>query len=215
MTIEKGRFISIHGIDGTGKDTAAISVSEKLTQHGLPVINYDVYKDHLENPHKEKKDAADKSEDLENRLAVYLESMMYHSDNIKKLLDEGYYVVKSRYVDDIRAHFGHLGISPERVEEINKLFPMVQPDLKVVLVVDEDERQRRVLGRKNPTPQDLEPKVEGSRIKYFEDVLIDAVEASPPESALFVNTGNFDPSEVAEKIVNHLLAKQHVRRKRI
>jgi len=47
---------------------------------------------------------------------------MYHSEQIEKLLSQGYHVVKSRYLDDIKAHFSYLGIEPEKLSEIEKNF---------------------------------------------------------------------------------------------
>jgi hypothetical protein len=47
--------------------------------------------------------------------------MMYHSNEIESLLKQGFHVVKSRYLDDVRAHFLHLGISKERLMDIEKI----------------------------------------------------------------------------------------------
>lgn len=204
---KKGKFISIHGIDGTGKTSTAAAVTNHLVTAGIPSINYDVYKNGIKNPHSDKKKEADQMGTLEDRLAVYLESMMYHSDAIETLLEQGFYVVKSRYLDDICVHFRHLGISQEIMEEFMKKFPMVQPDLKVILQLTETKRRQRINStREILDANDLDEKTVDSRAHFFEDYLLKAAEAAPVGSVLHVDTGECDIYEVSRKIIDRILA---------
>ena len=38
---KRGKFTTVHGIDGTGKTTATANVVEKMKKSGMPSINYD------------------------------------------------------------------------------------------------------------------------------------------------------------------------------
>lgn len=203
----RGKFVSVHGIDGTGKTSTAQAVVDKLEVIGVPSVNYDILRSQNGSPLGEKKKEIDRTGTLEDRLAVYLESMMYHGEAIEALLAQGFHVVKSRYLDDVCAHFAHLGISQEKIEEFKKKFPMVQPDLKVILQLTEAERRRRInTTREVLNDNDLDEKMPGSRAYFFEDYLLKAAQVAPLGSVLHVDTGECDTDAVARKIIDHMLA---------
>ena len=204
-----GEFVSIHGIDGTGKTTTTKELVETLNKSGKKTINYDDYKEDLENPHTTRKKEARDSGILEDELAAYLESMMYHSDQIEELLSQGYHVVKSRYLDDIKAHFSHLGIEKEKLEELEAKFPMVQPDLKVILLLEESKRRERLNDRGVLNERDLEEKNPDTRLGYFEDYLLKTSEESAKDSVLHVDTGTLDATQVAKKIIDHIINQKN------
>jgi len=201
----RGKFISIHGIDGTGKTTTSQEVVNNLRDSGILAINYDTHKEKISNPHELKKKEIDKSGSLEEKLAVYLESMMYHSDEIYSLLSRGFHVVKSRYLDDIKANFLHLGISQEKMMEIASKFPMVQPDLNVILLLDEVERRKRINIKGILDDRDIEVKKIGTRLGFFEDYLLKAAREAPIDSVLHIDTSVNSINEVTKKIVDHLM----------
>lgn len=208
MPEKMGEFITVHGIDGTGKTTTTKKVVDVLNQSGEKAVNYDEYKEGVENPHTDKKEEAKESGALDDQLAAYLESMMYHSTQIEKLLAQGYHVVKSRYLDDIKAHFSHLGIAEEKLIELGEKFPMVQPDLKVILLLEESERRRRLDDRGVLNERDSEPKNPNTRLGYFEDYLLRASEEAPADSVLHVDTGTLDATQVAKKIIDHIISQK-------
>lgn len=201
---ERGKFVSLHGIDGTGKSTVARSIATLLEAEGKPVINYDEFKDTIPNPHAAEKARADAEGSLEERVAAHLTSTMYHSDRIRDLTNQGYHVVKSRYLDDVMAHFSHLGVPAERLRELSSAFPAVQPELKVILTTIETERRRRINARPVIDEQDKEEKIDGSRALYFEDYLRNAAREAPGKFLLLDNTG-IDADEVARQIIDRLM----------
>ncbi len=158
MSEKIGKFISIHGIDGTGKTSTAKEIVDVLKKSGEKVINYDIYKESVKNPHATRKREIKETGTLEDQLAIYLESMMFHSTQIEKFLSQNYHVVKSRYLEDIKAHFSHLGVGEEKIKELEGKFPMVQPDLKVILLLDEIKRRSRISERGALNGRDLEEK---------------------------------------------------------
>lgn len=202
---DRGRFVTIHGIDGTGKTSTTQKVVEGLGDIGERAINYDIHKETGFNPFSDIKNEVDKHGSIEERLTVYLESMMYHSTEIDSLIQQGFHVIKSRYLDDIKANFSYLGISPEKVKELEKRFPMIQPDLKVILLLEETERRRRINIRGISDDRDLEERKPGSRLDFFENYLIEAVKGARAGSALFIDTGSLNCNEVAKKIIDHIL----------
>jgi len=109
--------------------------------------------------------------------------MMYHSEQIEKLLSQGYHVVKSRYLDDIKAHFSHLGIEPDKLSEIEKKFPLVQPNLKVILALDEDERRRRINYRGVLNERDEGIKNQNTRLGFLK--IIYYKQPKMPQRALY------------------------------
>lgn len=207
LGVSRGRFISVHGIDGTGKTTTTLAAVDALNAAGIPAINYDTYKEGEKNPYAEKKNLADREGSLEERLAAYLESMMYHGERIEALLAQGFHVVKSRYLDDILAHFNHLGVSEDVMEALRKKFPMVQPDLKVILRLTEPERRQRIDVRGVLDEKDLEEKRPGSRLQSFEEYLLRATEHASSDSVLHVDTGSCDVNEVSRRIIDRILAR--------
>jgi thymidylate kinase len=205
METKRGRLITVHGIDGTGKTTTTERVSTELQNRGHKAVNYDTFKSGRRNPFSEKKDRADKFGTPEERLVAYLESTMFHSDQINELLDAGFDVVKSRYLDDVLAHHSHLGVSEEVIAENLKKFPIAQPDLKVILTLDEAKRRERIGERGILDERDEEHKIEGSRLRYFEDYLKSAAEKAAPGTVLSLDSGTLNLDEVVEKIMTHLL----------
>lgn len=207
MSVERGKLVTIHGIDGTGKTTVAREVERELAARAIPVINYDDYKSTKENPIASKKDVADKHGSLEERLAAHLESTSYHSSEIDGLLAKGFHVVKSRYLDDVMAHFVHLGVPQEKLDEMIGRFPIIQPDLKVILTVDESVRAKRVRERPDATVQDMDTKVGGSRAQFFEDYVRRVLQESGGKAFLELDTSSQSARDVSKIIVDGILTK--------
>lgn len=207
MSIERGKFISIHGIDGTGKTETARAVQREVVRRGYEAVNYDDHQARKANPHREKKEALDARGSVEDRLTAHLESTMYHSDQIDSLLAQGYHVVKSRYLDDVMANFAHLGVSQDYMDTIVRKFPVVQPDLKVILTVEEPERIRRIQNRQDATEVDKEEKKTGSHLLFLEEYLKNITSQSDGVARLSLDTGSLDSNQVARSIVDHLLTR--------
>lgn len=202
---KRGKFITIHGIDGTGKTTTTANIVEKMKKSEILAINYDNFKKSLNNPYAQKKKEIKENGTLEEKLAIYLESMMYHSDQIEQLLAKGYHVVKSRYLDDIKAHFSHLGVDQGVLGKLESKFPMIQPDLKVILVLDEEERRKRIQDRGILNERDEEVKKIDSRLGFFEDYLLKISREAQPKSVLYVDSGILNINEVSKIIINRII----------
>jgi thymidylate kinase len=199
-------FITFHGIDGTGKTTTAENVTQKLVTHNTKTINYDVYEcDHVKNPFAPAKEGVKNEASPSSQLAFYLGSTIYHSDRIRTLLDEGFTVVKSRYIDDVLAHHTQLGV--KHAKEIADLFPIIQPDLRVILTTDEAARRERIFTRDELDSNDEDVRQAGSRLDFFEHYLLDnAEDLIKIGKAIKIDTTNIDPEQVADKVIDHLFS---------
>ena len=58
------------------------------------------------------------------------------------------------------------------VQQIARLFPILQPDLRVVLTLPEEVRRQRVVYRGKIDTRDKDVKVAGSRADFFERFLV-------------------------------------------
>lgn len=204
--IENGVFVTIHGIDGTGKTTTAAEIQTLLNTQGFPVINYDVYeKEHLQNPFALSKKQVIAEASPEAQFAYYLGSTLYHGEQIRRLTEQGFMVVKSRYLDDVLAHHAHLGV--ENTVEIAKLLPILQPDLKVILTLPEAIRRQRIVHRGEIDEKDKEVRKTGSRLNFFENFLLRHNELLLASGqAVRIDTSILEPIQVAERIassINH------------
>ena len=135
--------------------------------------------------------------------------MLYHSSVIEHLIAESNAVVRSRYVDDVIAHHAHLDVP--YVQQIARLFPILQPDLRVVLTLPEEVRRQRVAYRGKIDSRDEDVKVAGSRADFFERFLVyTAHQLLDSGKALIIDTSIRSPYEVVECIVDHLITIQAI-----
>lgn len=209
MRPERSPFVTIHGIDGTGKTATTAALATALENRGIATVNYDLHELQLSNPFSAAKERVLRETSPAAQLAFYLGSTLYHSDQISQLVIDGYAVVKSRYLDDVLAHHEHLGV--ENVQAIAALFPVVQPDFQVVLTLSEHERRRRIEERGIVDAYDLVEKVAGSRMEYFENYLLTHTQALQDIGrAMHIQTDTIKPQEVAEEIIKYMLRQAFI-----
>ncbi len=195
---ERPTFITLHGIDGTGKTTTAARVTTRLSNSGLRVVNYDVYEnENTDNPFSLAKKRVLQDASPHAQFAYFLGSTLYHSSQIENLIGDGNHVLKSRYVDDVVAHHSHIGV--QDADAIASMFPILQPDFKVILTLEENVRRQRILNRGELDDRDKEVRTAESRLDYFEKYLLDRNDALLRSgNALKLDTTESEPEEIAE-----------------
>jgi thymidylate kinase len=190
---EQARFITVHGIDGTGKTTLVAALKTALEQMGI-----DVAPDSSVKPstpwRKFRSDFGDMTPT--QRLFYKLGSKAAEGERIAEGIHEGRTTVKDRWVIDVLADETHKGaVAPREV------YPSIlQPDLAVVLWCSEDERVSRIANRPDATPDDLIPLQPGTRADYFHTYLIDHIAGSAADS-LTLNTTQSPPEELAQIVL--------------
>jgi len=177
-------FITIHGIDGTGKTSAARNVAHILTNHNMAAINYDDITDEV-IPSPLESDST-------------LAKKISQSALIASYLVDGTSIVRDRWLIDVHADRGFKGASVATPQGI------ITPDYSFVLTCDDSVRMQRVLERGNPTEEDLIPNREGTRAHYFEQYLLHRI-GEFARLAIIIDTTELSQDEVAETITNHLL----------
>lgn len=154
-----GAFVTIHGIDGTGKTTIAKTISQAFQAEF--VMSY--YFEDLDIPRQ--------PVNVTNETNGYQRSVLKkigQSAVVRDVVEKGGLISKDRWMIDVAASnsYGndrHYTKNPEGV---------LLPHLAVFLTCEEDERMRRIQARGNPTPDDLIPNEPGTRAFYFEQFLL-------------------------------------------
>jgi thymidylate kinase len=181
----RANFITIHGIDGTGKSSVAIQLAESLNKQAQTSVFYD----DLIGEAGGMPDVA--------RGGVF-DGKLYQSSIISQALANGRTVTRDRWLIDVFASETFKGEKlPSAPREI------LWPDLSVVLLCEESVRQKRIRLRPSPTSQDLIPRVEGTRADYFEKYLLRYVGDFAIRSIIIDTTHN-TPAETTAAIISEL-----------
>jgi dTMP kinase len=141
-----GFFIVVESLDGVGKTTlvrnlAAVVGGQAMNTPGnelRPVVGTVL-------------DAL--GEDQDARCLFYAASVRAAGTRARRIADAGGIVVMDRYWLSTIAYARARGVGAD-LTGVERMIP--RPDLTLLLTLDEVERQRRLLGRGNVTPADIE-----------------------------------------------------------
>lgn len=187
-------FITVHGIDGTGKSTVANCIVEALHGQGAPTLTFDDAEKH----YSPKLPLGPDVPSAEAASHPSLSKKAVQSVLVRAASEDGIHVVKDRWLIDVYADNIHKGVElPEPPAEI------VMPDLSVILVCSEDIRRQRIMQRGNPTADDLIPKELGTRAQFFETYLLENIGMFASQS-MVVDTGDHGPAQVAQQSVAYI-----------
>lgn len=165
----RGAFICIEGIDGSGKTTQA-----KLLANRLKISHNAVY---TAEPSRGKIGTYIKKSYLygEKRLSIVLEALLFAADRIEHLeneifpsLDKGRLVISDRYVYSSLAYQGAAGLSLNWIKKINE--HALEPDLAVFIDVNPETVMRRLKPKKSVMENiDTQKKVRKIYLKFVKD----------------------------------------------
>lgn len=159
-----GKFITIHGIDGTGKTTTARALAYALQDRGLEALNYDA----LEVVEGAARGQEEMRQDAQTQLYRSLGRKCIQGFAVQQALTSGKSVVKDRWTIDVLAANTYLGAAVPAGD-----LGILVPDMSILLVCGEQVRQQRVRARRHATADDLVPNLPGTRAHYFEGYLMD------------------------------------------
>jgi cytidylate kinase len=184
-----GRFITVHGIDGTGKTTLSNELAASLSLQGEPTIHANEVANNITNlPYT--------TPDYENYpQANSLQKKLGQSAILLSVIAEGITVVRDRWLIDICANSRYLD------EKLPSVFPEILiPNISILLRCDEIERQGRIQSRSNPTSDDLVPNEPGTRAHFFEQYLINHI-GDYSYTNIMVNTSCKSIGEVTNAVL--------------
>jgi dTMP kinase len=149
--MDRGRLITIEGLDGAGKTTLALALHEALTRRGLDVR---LLREPGGVPVAER--VRDLVTDPELNILPRAEALLYAAaraqlveEAIEPLLEGGTWVVLDRFIDSSLAYQGGgRGLGIEVVREINEFSTNgLTPDRTLLLMVDPAIGRARSRGR--------------------------------------------------------------------
>lgn len=206
--LERPIFITVHGIDGTGKTTTTEAITKSLEDLGVTTINYDVFEQsRINNPFSIAKKRVVLETSPSAQFAFFLGSTLYHSDQISNLLESGFSVVKSRYLDDVLAQHAYLGV--EDTHGISRGFPIRKPGLKILLTLNEEERRKRISKRGIIDEKDADVRDGSSRLDFFEGYLLAVMEKDEHDLVTMkIDTLYLNPQQIASLAIENLIARR-------
>lgn len=195
--MRRGSFVSVHGIDGTGKTTVVDGLLQEMTACNLSVCSAESITTATTCSSRPYTNETSPQE----RVLAKLISKATQGVRIGMILETGMHVVKDRWAIDVIADESHKGAIVGK----HLLDTVLQPDLAVLLTCDEDVRMQRIQNRDCPTPDDLVPNAPGTRAHYFQSFLVENLPYTAPRSLTLDTT-----HETAEQIVNTVIENLYV-----
>lgn len=152
--MEKGIFIVIEGIDGTGKSTQARRLGEWFIARGREVV---LSREPTDQPwgKKLRESAATGRLSPEDELQYFLKDRRQHVEElISPALAAGKVVILDRYYFSSMAYQGSRGFDPAEIRRLNEEFAP-KPDLLLILDLDVDTAHQRI-GHRGDTANEFE-----------------------------------------------------------
>lgn len=143
--VEMSRFIVVEGLDGVGKSTLVKKLAESFAGHAMSTPG-----PALRESRKSVLEAF--SQDELAKALFYTASVSNEGRNAQALVESGEWVFMDRYWASTVAYARARGVTAD-LDALSK--SLIQPDISVLLVLDESERQRR-LNIRGATSEDME-----------------------------------------------------------
>ncbi len=185
----RGLFVVIEGIDGTGKSTLASNLYKILRRNGIDVLVTFEPTHGTWGRKLRRSFTAAKRMDLEEELSFFIKDRKEHlRDTVLPALDAGRVVICDRYYYSTAAYQGARGLDPERILRENESFA-VKPDICFLLELAPEKAVNRILqGREeainNFEGTDYLEQVAGIFSSMREDCIIRLDAELPPEKLL-------------------------------
>ncbi|HLH86595.1 MAG TPA: dTMP kinase [Thermoplasmataceae archaeon] len=145
-------FISIEGIDGSGKTSLSSKLSEALSKQGHRVFLTKEPTDKMHRNH-----ALERSREPIDAMKLFFEftiDRMTHQSEIAEKISQGYIVISDRYIYSSFAyqgavldkHFGDLKRTIEWMECVSEIIK-IRPDVNIILDIDPKRSMERLTHR--------------------------------------------------------------------
>jgi len=190
-----GLFITMEGVEGSGKSTQLRLLARRLEALGLPLL---VSKEPggtalgqelrtlLLAPHASGERWCPEAE----LLLFYADRVQHVATRIRPALEAGQVVLVDRFEDSSRAYQGACGVPEERLEALSHLaLGGFRPDITLILDLDPEEGLRRVTARNGALGGAFrETRFDEAALAFHVDVRqrFQAIAAREPERAVLV-----------------------------
>lgn len=142
-----GKLIVIEGIDGSGKSSIGISLSDKLNNFGIKSI-YTFEPTHAYFGTKLRESMLHSHLKPEEELSLFVADRKEHIKNmIKPAIDEGYYIILDRYMYSSIAYQGAKGIDKDYIFNLHKDFIII-PDLLFIFHLPINIALNRIMNKR-------------------------------------------------------------------
>jgi len=193
---QRGTFICIEGVDGSGKTTQAKRLVKNLRRRGFDAV-------YTTEPSTGKVGKLIRSFvlDRDKRVPIALEALLFAADRVdhvenvvKPLLKQGKIVVCDRYVYSTLAYQGAAGLSLDWIERINRF--ALKPHLALFIDVPTDVVVKRL--KRKRTVMETKRNQEKVREVYLKMV---------QEQRLMLVDGDKPVSRVGKKVLEIVLGR--------
>lgn len=174
-TLQRGRFITLEGIEGAGKSTVAAALARELTATGVVVRST---REPGGTPLAEKirrvvLERGDEQVSPETETLLMFAARAIHLDNlVRPALARGEWVLCDRFTDATRAYQGAgRGIDPQFIESLAvSVHRGLEPDLTLLLDLPVDVGLERTRQRRLAAGEAAVDRFEAETHKFFERV---------------------------------------------
>ncbi|MCK4794544.1 MAG: AAA family ATPase [Desulfobacteraceae bacterium] len=180
-----GYFVAIEGLDGIGKSTMVRRLAEMFSGHAMSTPG-EALRDNC------KVVMNDFSDDEFAKALFYAASVSSQGRKARSLAELGEWVFMDRYWASTLAYAKARGVTAD-LDRLSK--SMTQPDLIVLLLLDESERQSR-LHHRGATEEDMETLDPG-----FRQTVLDELQAC---ASVVVDISGYEPlaaTQILEKVI--------------
>ncbi len=217
--MKRGRFITLEGLDGSGKTTAVEVVRTFLEQRGIPLVvtrepggtplGEDVREVLLVNRRNQSIDA------LSETLLLFGARAQHVKFVIGPALADGRWVMSDRFTDATLAYQGYgRRVSLKAIEFLARMVhPGLEPDLTFYLDLPVDQALARISGSEQPEADrqfrlfdDPLDRFEHERVEFFESVRRGYLEVARRDERVRVIDASQSLGSVSVAIEEHLTA---------
>ncbi|WP_300369772.1 dTMP kinase [Brachyspira sp.] len=143
----KGKLIVLEGIDGSGKSSSGIMLTDTLNNMGIKSI-YSFEPTHAYYGSKLRENMFSKDLKPEEELSLFIADRKEHIKHmIKPAVDDGYFIILDRYMHSSMAYQGAKGIDVEYIFNLHKDF-IISPDIEFIFHLPIDAALDRIMKKR-------------------------------------------------------------------
>ncbi|MEE2823132.1 MAG: dTMP kinase [Acidobacteriota bacterium] len=216
-SLKTGQFITLEGIEGSGKSHQIELLGKELERLGLPFVATQepggtAFGEEVRRVLLYKGGA---KREPKSELLLYLADRYQHlKEVIEPALDAGLHVICDRYHDATLAYQGSArGIGLSFIDKLAKILELRSPDLTLVLDLDVELGLKRAIKRNHKNEQEKWGRFEAENLSFHQNVregYRQLAHREPGRVILVDASGN--PEDVFEKIITQIQERNFLKK---